>query len=108
MNFGCSRCGECCRHVRHILPALDPGWPVNDDGSCGHLTTAGTCGIYDRRPPVCRVDDMRPAGVDEHDWLAANADACAALQAAAGLDVDRWRPTIIPQPLESPCSVSCP
>lgn len=53
-GFPCARCGECCRHV-NLVPELaeyDRG-----DGVCIKLR-GNLCGIYETRPPVCRVDGI--------------------------------------------------
>jgi Fe-S-cluster containining protein len=47
----CTRCGACC--VAPDIAALDK--PVGM--RCPHLTDELLCGIYDRRPQVCRDYD---------------------------------------------------
>lgn len=44
----CTRCGACC--VAPDIAALDK--PVGM--RCPHLTAENLCGIYERRPQVCR------------------------------------------------------
>lgn len=96
MTFGCTKCAACCRFAAHLRSYEGPEWPLNDDGSCGHLAADGTCAIYEHRPVACRIADMRPHDFPEDEWLARNADACETLQAFVGLDVAVWRPTILP------------
>lgn len=50
-GFPCSSCGICCRKL--------PEWfPYQEDGVCRFLEDDNSCGIYDERPIVCRVDAM--------------------------------------------------
>ncbi len=86
-SFPCTRCGECCRHIdRHELTAhLDRG-----DGACRHFdeVTLG-CGIYADRPFYCDIGRTHALlfapDVSLLDFYRANASACDALQAEAGL-----------------------
>jgi Fe-S-cluster containining protein len=56
----CTKCGACCRIVGVAVPELDRG-----DGACRHLTEENLCGIYEKRPLLCRrlidIDDRRMA-----------------------------------------------
>jgi Fe-S-cluster containining protein len=45
----CLRCGTCC--VAPDIAALDKPLGVR----CPHLTAELTCGIYQRRPGICRA-----------------------------------------------------
>lgn len=53
MNFQCSKCGQCCKRAGTIPNFPEP---LNPDGSCVHLQTDMTCGIYESRPNICRVN----------------------------------------------------
>ena len=56
MNFPCSVCGACCRHISNIpeLRSFDLG-----NGVCKELDPkSNKCKIYDNRPLVCRIDEM--------------------------------------------------
>ena len=56
MNFPCSQCGGCCRHVNlsELTVYLDRG-----DGMCRHHNPeTNLCTIYDTRPEICRVDKL--------------------------------------------------
>lgn len=75
--FACNGCGGCCRRVKMI----HPDWPTKPDGSCVHLTPFSRCAIYEQRPLVCRVDEMRPAGISVERWHQLNAEVCAQFQA---------------------------
>jgi Fe-S-cluster containining protein len=44
----CTRCGACC--VAPDIAALDKPLGLR----CPHLTADNLCGVYDRRPQVCR------------------------------------------------------
>jgi uncharacterized protein len=51
----CTRCGACC--VAPDIAALDKPLGMR----CPHLTADNLCGIYDRRPEICRsyrADDL--------------------------------------------------
>jgi Fe-S-cluster containining protein len=48
----CTQCGACC--VAPDIAALDKPLGLR----CPHLTADNLCGIYDRRPQICR--DYRP------------------------------------------------
>ena len=51
----CTRCGACC--VAPDIAALDKPLGVR----CPHLTADNLCGVYDRRPDICRAyqaDDL--------------------------------------------------
>lgn len=51
----CNRCGECCR-ILFTCPFL-----VQDANG------AFACGVYDHRPPACRLFPMVPADLREVD-----------------------------------------
>lgn len=81
MNYPCTQCGLCCRHVDRVpeLAAMDRG-----DGACIHLNEEQrNCNIYASRPRLCRVDELYPhfaAAMTPHAFHQANADVCNALQ----------------------------
>ena len=103
MDFPCTQCGECCRHVDKVL---DPNsftykssptvikdlidrfpYQINKDGSCSMLDSNGKCKVYDSRPIICNV---RLGGLLLHqnqlDWFKNRADGCNKLISDAGLD----------------------
>lgn len=47
--LNCTKCGECCRHIKHI-PALTHF--ANKEGICIHLK-GNICDIYETRPDIC-------------------------------------------------------
>ncbi|OWQ89613.1 hypothetical protein CDN98_03565 [Roseateles terrae] len=53
MNFPCTSCGACCRHLpSHSV--LNTG-----DGTCMHLDAATQrCAVYAERPLICRIDEL--------------------------------------------------
>ena len=86
MNFECSQCGECCRRA-----GLIPGFPepVDDKGVCVHLAADATCSIYDERPTICRVAEMRRRAhpeISEAVYFRATARICNRWIREAGLD----------------------
>lgn len=82
MDFPCSSCGACCRRVRSIAPT----WPTTPDGACIHLTKDNRCAIYETRPLICRIRDLRPSWITVKEWHAANAAGCNRMQEEDGLD----------------------
>lgn len=88
MAFPCTACGACCRRVGAI-----PGFPepVRSDGSCSHLTADNRCAIYERRPPICRVDQTlatltaRGLPLTREAWYRDNAELCNRWQAEDGM-----------------------
>ena len=95
MDFPCTMCGACCRRARSFLAAckeagIDSGYdyPVNDDGSCGHLIEVTRpdgqpgwgCEIYDTRPNLCRINHLKPESVSVEEHALTNMKACNELQ----------------------------
>ncbi len=82
MNFHCTQCGECCRHIGNV-PALrdyDSG-----DGICKFLNQENNlCSIYENRPLICNVaaiyDEIFSAIYDEDEFLALNYHVCSLLK----------------------------
>ncbi|MBP3732530.1 MAG: YkgJ family cysteine cluster protein [Bacilli bacterium] len=80
-NFKCSACGECCRHISHVLPEYDIG-----NGTCCWLDqSTNLCRIYQKRPLICRVKEywqqiLRPEGISWEDWCRENYKACARMK----------------------------
>lgn len=90
MTFPCTKCGACCRRAVYAVTSLgltewSPGFAK--DGSCGALQADNTCAIYETRPLLCRIDDMRIAAGEEDEaaWHEANARHCNEWQAEDGL-----------------------
>lgn len=85
MSFPCSKCGACCTRVGELAPHL----PRGEDGACLHLL-GRLCLIYDRRPLVCRIDDLFDAGAtgfsDRDELYRKTAEACNAFIDEDGLD----------------------
>ncbi len=82
LNFQCTQCGECCRHIGNI-PALrkyDSG-----NGVCKFLDNKNNlCTIYHERPLICNVaavyDEYFSQVYDEEDFLRINYKVCRLLQ----------------------------
>ncbi len=79
--FSCNRCGACCR-LAGTLPQLAAY--AGPDGVCRFLIEqadgAHACAIYDERPRICRVDEMRPEVIHHGWWNRANERACSKLR----------------------------
>ncbi|WP_086228226.1 YkgJ family cysteine cluster protein [Campylobacter sp. P0109] len=87
MNFPCSVCGACCRHISNIpeLRSFDLG-----NGVCKELDPkSNKCKIYDNRPLVCRIDEMYSffsAIWSKEKFYSINAKACNELQILENID----------------------
>jgi Fe-S-cluster containining protein len=79
VTFPCSKCGACCRSIgtHEAGRELDRG-----DGICRHLTTDNRCAIYEDRPPMCRVDLLKPPALTDAYWHQINHEACDRLHLA--------------------------
>lgn len=83
--FNCTSCGACCRAVPDATLSLH-GLPKHPTQSgCGHLKADNTCGIYEKRPLVCRVDGMfkehyMQTGLTWDEFCADNEKVCKQLQ----------------------------
>jgi Fe-S-cluster containining protein len=82
-NFHCDLCGCCCRAVNQseLYRHLDRG-----DGGCLYYCDAThTCGIYDTRPEICRVDEMYlqyfADTMSKAEFYCLNYEACKQLKA---------------------------
>jgi uncharacterized protein len=83
-SFPCTSCGLCCRHISAIkeLQAFNRG-----DGVCQFLIN-NKCSIYDKRPLICRIDEMYEIAfshLDKLEFYNLNYKACLELQKAAGI-----------------------
>lgn len=81
-DFPCTKCGACCRRITRV----DPSWPKREDGACFFLREDDSCGIYEERPLLCRVNALLPDGVDMADWHNLNATICNMWQEEDGMD----------------------
>ena len=86
-SFECTKCGACCKSIAHIdeLKDFDSG-----DGVCRHLDIAtNECKIYDKRPLVCRVDEMFEkyfsSVLSKAEFYKLNAKCCNILQKQQGI-----------------------
>lgn len=86
MNFPCSICGQCCRHISHIpeLRDFDSG-----NGVCKYLAMDNQCSIYHSRPEICQIDLMYKNHyanqIPEIEFIRLNAEACNLMQQQANL-----------------------
>lgn len=73
-SFPCSGCGACCRMVMGRAKTILAEYNdihTRPDGSCEKYDLATKrCTIYETRPLICRVDDLRPEGTTVADWHA--------------------------------------
>lgn len=82
--FPCTSCGACCRTAYAISLYGDRG-----DGTCAKLGEDDRCMIYESRPLVCRVDEMKAVLFPEtsmEQWYEANAAMCNKLIEEQDLD----------------------
>ena len=83
MKFNCDKCGICCRHIEEIA---ELSHFLGADGVCINLDrTTNLCKIYDKRPQICRVDEMYQAKYfmyfeNLQDFFDANEKACEILK----------------------------
>ncbi len=80
--FECDRCGLCCRHIKGIKELENF---LLDDESCINLDkTSNLCKIYDKRPDICRVDEMFKKVfykfMSKEEYLNLNASSCKKLK----------------------------
>lgn len=56
-RFACTMCGKCCFFSKEAIAerVAQFGWKVKEDGSCQYLTADKKCGIYEKRPLICRL-----------------------------------------------------
>ena len=80
-TFPCTQCGACCRHVNlsELTKHLDRG-----DGICRHYDLdSKLCGIYERRPEICRIDTFYQKHLKEqftwNEFVELNLIACKQL-----------------------------
>lgn len=88
--FPCTKCGLCCQnvHLNILYRELDRG-----DGVCKNLTNLMTCGIYDNRPMMCRIDEAYDTIFFEHltrqAYYKLNAECCYHLQMTADIPANK-------------------
>jgi len=84
-KFSCTLCGKCCfvsqKAFKEVFEKFN--WKVKEDGACIHLAKDKKCGIYDKRPLICRLypfqinpEDLAKGDVDLHAdrlWIDPNA-----------------------------------
>lgn len=81
INFPCSKCGECCRNIDHIIELKEFD---NGHGSCVHLMADNSCAIYEVRPDICRIEVVYDKYFSklyaEQDFINLNVEACNKLK----------------------------
>lgn len=85
--FECVKCGLCCKTASVAVLTLI-GLPVHGSGAgCGNLKDDNSCGIYESRPAICRVDkvhSMAYGSVSWDDFKKMSNKACIELQTKYG------------------------
>ena len=80
-KFSCNGCGACCRRV-YLIPDFPE--PLKEDGSCEHLQEDNSCGIYETRPLICKIDDFYDKHLSGHlpreEFHRMNAELCKQYQ----------------------------
>ena len=87
--FPCSNCGLCCQNISTVkeLKDFDLG-----NGICKfYVTETQSCGIYETRPDICRVDKMFTLkyykDYSKEEFYKLNAKACNEIQAKYQFDI---------------------
>src|SRR3989344_9481380 len=72
-RFACTMCGKCCFFSKEAIAerVAQYGWRVKEDGSCQHLTADKKCGIYEKRPLICR---LYPVFINQEDLAKGKVD----------------------------------
>ena len=59
MAFECTQCAGCCTNKNISLFNLKHwGLKKGKNGHCSNLKKDNTCGIYEDRPLICRIEEM--------------------------------------------------
>lgn len=94
-EFNCHSCGACCMVLDKILSYPDKRIPdeyreeiknfpykANKNGWCEKLGADLKCTIYEKRPPLCRIDDhfkKHKRCATKKEYYAETTEACKAL-----------------------------
>lgn len=87
MEFTCTKCGICCRHIENIKELAK----FNDGtGVCINLDKeTNLCKIYDTRPIICRVKESYELKYKDiytkEQFIQLNLQSCKKLQEKYGL-----------------------
>lgn len=97
MNFGCVKCGLCCKlipspemmdHYPEEVRELFKGFPYKStNGVCEMLSEDNTCKVYDNRPDVCNTEKLfhnQTMIKDKDHWYRMQVDTCNLL-----MDIDK-------------------
>lgn len=59
MEFECTKCAGCCtkQNLKHFN-LKHWGIEIDDAGVCKNLKDDNTCGIYEDRPLICRIEEL--------------------------------------------------
>ena len=59
MEYPCTKCGACCSGINLMNYNINYwGISLNKEGNCTNLTDEKTCGIYEDRPLICRIEEL--------------------------------------------------
>jgi Fe-S-cluster containining protein len=95
-KFPCTMCGACCKKVGQSLSLIDNNkdsplcfpYSWDETGKCENLNDDNTCKVYDKRPIICNIEEMRKrAGRTKKDYYDLNIKACNYLMDMSGVDI---------------------
>lgn len=87
-DFPCTGCGQCCKQIYGVL--IEDGFAL-EDGSCKHLQPDNSCGIYETRPDVCRMSELkaqRSPELTDEEFHQQRANTCNRLQEYEGVPIE--------------------
>lgn len=82
MQFNCTKCGACCKHIGEIRDTLNINFPYEIiDNVCSMLDRNNLCTVYANRPEICNVSYMKRyfPNLSEDMYLQLNYLSCARL-----------------------------
>lgn len=100
-GFGCTACGECCRHVGKNLEVMFEflrsngvskrhikfPYKLDDNGKCEKLGDDGKCTVYDKRPNICRSEwILKMSKMNVNDFYDGVVDNCNKLMDENNVD----------------------
>lgn len=117
MNFPCTGCGLCCKHIGPIIRMAQKAvednaandllqmiaeFPYRFDaaGRCEKLLGNNQCSVYQNRPLVCSVEKVwlkfHAQTIDQRDYFKLAAQQCNSIMIEAGeddsylIDIDKY------------------
>lgn len=97
--FPCTSCGCCCRRI-DLLSTLPETkdvnnilyFPYNDigNGVCENLIDGNRCNIYETRPYICSIENMKNHfDLPEEEYLAIAINHCNLMMDKDNIDLDK-------------------